>query len=356
MAEVPTTRRLDGAVAGTRSEPPTSRLAPAVATVRNAIRRAIRQLTAAEGGPSPRRVLVACSGGPDSLALAAGAAFVAPRLGIVCGLVTVDHQLQEGSGERAEAVSSWADSAGFQPALRVKVDVAGRPGGPEAGARAARYEALSKAAHDYGASAVLLGHTRDDQAETMLLALARGGGPRGLAAMPVRRDLDGMILLRPLLDVRRDETRAACVALGLTPWNDPHNTDPAYARSRVRAALPQLVQALGPGLVDNLARTAALFATDNAALDALAERALCAARDGDRLSTSRLGPEPTATRTRVLRRFAGELGAMALTQRHIAAMDALVCHWHGQGPVALPGGIWIARQGGWLCRTDAPAK
>jgi tRNA(Ile)-lysidine synthase len=291
---------------------------------------------------------VACSGGPDSLALAAAAAFVAPRLGLTCGLVTVDHQLQEGSAERANQVVEWARQANLDHPHAVTVDVRGRPGGPEAAARSARYEALCAAAHQSGAGTVLLGHTRDDQAETVLLALARGGGPRGLAGMPAHRDLDGITFLRPLLGLRRATTRAACAALGLTPWDDPHNADPTFARSRLRAALPQLVQLLGDGLVDNLARAAALSAADTAALDALAEVAAAEAGDGCALSAATLAGQPAAIRTRVLRRFARDLGARALSERHITALDALVCQWHGQGPVALPGGVWVERRDGML--------
>jgi tRNA(Ile)-lysidine synthase len=307
-------------------------------------------------------VLVACSGGADSLALAAATAFVAPRLGLTAGLVTVDHGLQDGSAARARQVASWASAAGFEHIEVATVEVAGLPGGPEAAARTARYAALSAAAERFGAPTVLLGHTRDDQAETVLLALARGAGPRGLAGMPYRRG----VFVRPLLDVARADTRKACAALGLATWEDPHNTDPAYARSRVRAeALPALIAALGPAVVDNLARTATQLAADNSALDALAVHALAAARssglaaDGlaaDGLATAVLRDLPGAVRTRVLHAWARELGApgSALSHRHVAALDALVQNWHGQGPTTLPGGIVVGRRAGSLVRADEP--
>jgi tRNA(Ile)-lysidine synthase len=310
-------------------------LAPPVAAIRTAVRQALRDVEGA--------VLVACSGGADSLALAAATAFVAPRLGRKAGLISVDHGLQPGSAERAKEVAGWGAQAGLSPAEAVPVTVAGRPGGPEAAAREARYEALVAAARRLGAPAVLLGHTRDDQAETVLLALARGAGPRGLAGMPTRRTVSGVTLLRPLLDISREETRQACAALGLTPWADPHNVDPAYARARVRAtALPALVAALGPGVVANLARSARLIAADVAALDALA----AATRTGDgELGVPALAELPAAVRTRVLHRWALELGAPAgaLSHRHVDALDALVVDWHGQGPVHLPGGITVVR-------------
>ncbi|MCW3813134.1 tRNA lysidine(34) synthetase TilS [Micromonospora sp. DR5-3] len=371
-------------------------LAPPVAAVRLAVRRALTGL------PGDGPVLVACSGGADSLALAAATAFVAPRLGRRAGLVTVDHGLQPGSAERAEAVARWARERGLDPVEAVPVRVDGRTGGPEAAAREARYEALVGAGHRHSAAAVLLGHTRDDQAETVLLALARGAGPRGLAGMPERRELAGVPLLRPLLDVSREDTRKACAALGLTPWDDPHNADPAYARARVRAdVLPALVRALGPGVVDNLARTARLVAADTAALDALAAAALAApapvepaagaaasgpepsaraevrpgaaptpaggsapapsstdgatvirpvrAAEGG-LSVAALAALPAAVRTRVLHAWARGLGASpgALSHRHVAALDALVTDWHGQGPVHLPGGLPVIRRDGRL--------
>ena len=313
-----------------------ARIPAAVAAVRQAVRRAL---------PPSGPVLVACSGGADSLALAAAARFVGgPRV----GLVTVDHGLQDGSDRRARDVAGWAREAGFDPVEVATVDVTGRPGGPEAAARAARYAALSDVAGRTGAVAVLLGHTRDDQAETVLLALARGAGPRGLAGMPRRKGL----LLRPLLDVARADTRKACAALGLVPWDDPHNVDPAYARSRVRgSALPALVEALGPAVVANLARSAQQIATDNAALDALAAEAL---PGRDVLDIPDLSGLADAIRTRVLHAWAKQLGVpgAALSHRHVAALDALVTDWHGQGPAFLPGGIRVARVNGQLVRVS----
>ncbi|HEU4347994.1 MAG TPA: tRNA lysidine(34) synthetase TilS [Actinoplanes sp.] len=322
-----------------------ARIPPAVAAVRLAVRRALAEL------PAGGCVLVACSGGADSLALASATAFVAPRLGLTHGLVTVDHGLQAGSDERAAEVAAWADKVGFVPAEVLAVEVAGRPGGPEAAARTARYQALAGAARRHRAVAVLLGHTEDDQAETVLLALARCAGPRGLAGMPRRRDL----LLRPLLDVSRADTRRACAALGLTPWDDPHNTDPAYARSRVRHdVLPALIAALGPAVVGNLARTAAQLAGDNAYLDHIAATALAESRTANGLDLEKLSGMPSAVRTRVLHAWARELGASgsALSHRHVQAMDALVTDWHGQGPASLPGGLRVARRGAELTHRE----
>ena len=204
----------------------------------------------------------------------------------------------------------------------------------------------------WDAAAVLLGHTRDDQAETVLLALARGAGPRGLAGMPVRRDRDRVPLLRPLLEIDRAQTRAACAAAGLVPWEDPQNADPDFTRVRLRTrVLPALVEALGPGAVRNLARSARMIAADNAVLDGAASAALDTVRNIDGgLAVDGLAGLPDAVRTRVLHAWARELGAApaALSQRHVTALDALVTAWRGQGPVHLPGAIRVRRHGGTL--------
>lgn len=318
-------------------------LSPPVAAVRVAVRRALLAV------PAGRPVLVACSGGPDSLALAAAVAFVAPRLGLRAGLITVDHGLQADSARVAEEVRRWAGGAGFDPVEVATVRVADRPGGPEAGAREARYEALVDAARRLDASAVLLGHTRDDQAETVLLGLARGSGARSLAGMaPVAG-----LLRRPLLGVPRATTAAACVASGLRPWHDPHNDDPAYGRVRVRhEVLPVLEEALGPGVTEALARTAGLLRADADALDALANdlAATAVRREGGELQceVAVLEEEPAALRSRVLRQAALAAGCRAtdLSAVHVAAVDALITDWRGQRWIDLPQGIRAVRRAG----------
>lgn len=323
-----------------------ARIPAPVAAVRTAVRRML---------PPAGLVLVACSGGADSLALAAAARFAGVSAGLVevglvkVGLVTVDHGLQAGSDDRARDVAAWASAEGFDPVVIETVSVAGLPGGPEAAARTARYAALTAAAERTGAVAVLLGHTRDDQAETVLLALARGAGPRGLSGMPARRG----IFLRPLLDVARSDTRKACAALGLVPWEDPHNSDPAFARARVRsAALPAVVASLGPAVVANLARSAGLIAADNEALDSQAGAVLAGV--GDRVTVSDISELPDAVRRRVLHGWARRLGSSgsALSHRHVEALDALVTAWRGQGAVHLPGGIVVERRSGALVRVS----
>jgi tRNA(Ile)-lysidine synthase len=337
---------------------------PAVAAVRHAVRASLTGLVPGE------LVLAACSGGADSLALAAAAAFEAPRAGLRAGGVIIDHGLQPGSSELTGKVAATLTGLGLDPVLAEAVTVA-RPGdagayqGPEAAARAARYAALDAAAAAAGAAAILLGHTLDDQAETVLLGLARGSGARSLAGMSGRSGG----YLRPLLQVRRTQTRAACTALGLQPWDDPHNRDPAFTRVRVRQDLmPALESALGPGVAEALARTARLLRADADALDLQAahEAARIRAADSEVAATAggargwpaaALAELPAAIRHRILRMAALEAGcpAGALTERHIARLDELVVGWHGQRWADLPGRVRCLRRYGRLLFTVTEA-
>jgi len=283
-------------------------------------------------------VLVAVSGGADSLALAAATAFEAPRQGLRAGAVVVDHGLQQGSARAAGQAAQTCRELSLDPVVLTAVRVPPSGQGPEAAAREARYAALAEAADQAGAGAVLLGHTRDDQAETVLLALARGSGTRSLAGMAAVRDR----WHRPLLGVPRATTHAACAALGLAPFDDPHNADASYTRVRARALLPVLERELGPGVVSGLARSAELARDDADALDALA---LAAFDDlGRELQVRALVGLVPALRRRVLRLAVAAAGGSALTSAHLAAVDALVTDWHGQGPVALPGGLSATRR------------
>ena len=313
---------------------------PAVAEVRSAVRRCLGEF--AEGD----LVLAACSGGADSLALAAALAHEGPRCGLRAGGVTVDHGLQPGSGDRAREVTRVLTGLGLKPVACLRAVVPAGPGngGPEAAARTARYTALADAAHRTGAVAVLLAHSRDDQAESVLLGLARGSGTRSLAGMPSRRGP----YRRPLLGVARATLRAACAALDLRPWDDPQNEDPAFARVRVRQrALPALEDALGPGITEALARSARQLQADAYVLEELAASQAERVRDGDGgWQADLLAGLPDAIRTRVLRQAAVGAGCPpgALTAGHIDALDALVTSWHGQRWADLPGGVRCQRQ------------
>lgn len=285
-------------------------------------------------------LVVACSGGPDSLALAAAAAVVARRRGSRLRAVVVDHGLQAGSAAVADAVVAQLDTLAV-PArvVSIQVDHSGR--GPEAEARDARYQALRDAAEP--GEQILLGHTLDDQAETVLLGLARGSGIRSLAGMPAQRGP----FVRPLLGVRRSVTVAACHEFGVQPWQDPHNRDPRFTRVRVRTTvLPTLERELGPGVIEALARSASLARVD---ADYLDELAATAARDldGPGLDAELLAGLPEALGARVLQTWLRDCGAEDVAAIHIQAVWALVIDWHGQVGVDLPG-VRISRIAGRL--------
>jgi tRNA(Ile)-lysidine synthase len=311
---------------------------PAVAATRVAVRAGLSSL------PSDALVLVACSGGADSLALAAATAFEAPRAGLRAGALVVDHALQPGSGDVAARAAAGCRALGLAPVHVLPVTVRAAGEGPEAAARTARYDALESAAAGLGADLVLLGHTRDDQAEQVLLGLARGSGARSLAGMPRRRGP----FARPLLEVPRATTEAACAAAGLEPWHDPHNADPAYRRVRARRLLATLERDLGPGVVPALARSADLLREDADLIDGLAREARRDLGDGP-LEAAALAALARPVRARVWRMVAMEAGvpAGALFAVHVDALDALVGRrWRGQGPVDLPGGLQARREGG----------
>ncbi|MFB6540103.1 tRNA lysidine(34) synthetase TilS [Streptomyces noursei] len=326
---------------------------PAVAAIRLAVRRVLHDVLnhhCAQDQHGAPLVLVACSGGADSMALASALAFEAPKLGVRAGGVTIDHGLQEGSDVRAAEVALRLRALKLDPVDVVSVEV-GRAGGPEAAARDARYAALDATADRHGASAVLLGHTRDDQAETVLLGLARGSGIRSLSGMAAAAGTNGRYR-RPFLDVDRQTARTACLIQALPVWDDPHNTDPAYTRSRLRhEGLPALEKCLGKGVVEALARTAQLSRDDADALDAWAAEAETAVVDeAGTLDVAGLFGLPPAVRRRVLRRAVIAAGSPAgsLFARHIEEVDRLITAWRGQGAINLPGRVGVRRQGGRL--------
>ena len=315
-------------------------LDPAVAAVRLAVRRTLADVAS-------DTVLVACSGGADSLALLAGTVFESRGRRRVVG-VTVDHGLQDGSAEHTSRVVAQMAVLGVDETASARVSVVAEGRGPEAAAREARYAVLSELAERSGAGTVLLGHTLDDQAETVLLGLTHGSGARSLAGM---RPGFGPFL-RPLLDVTRAQTEAACRALGIDFWVDPHNSDPRFTRSRVRhRVLPLLESELGPGVAATLARTAAQVREDAEALDELAttaHRRALGPQGG--LAVGVLVELPTAVRRRVLRTAAVQAGSPPgeLFRVHVLAMDELVTRWTGQKHVDLPGHRRVVRRDGEL--------
>ncbi len=309
-------------------------LSPAIAEIRLAVRSALADL------PEGSTVVVGLSGGADSLALAAATAFEAPKLGVRVGTLTVDHGLQSGSDAVAARAAKTAAALGLD-ALIVRVEV-GEEGGPEAAARDARYRVLKDAAADAGASAVLLGHTLDDQAETVLLGLARGSGAASLQGMaPVREDDDGLRWVRPLLAVRRETTRAFCTASDLEVWDDPHNAEQRFARVRVRdRVLPVLEAELGPGIAEALARTAEQLREDAEAFDEMIhetiEDIVEHAEAGISVSVAALAANPAALRNRIIRLVVDSEFGVSLTRLQTLEVARLATDWSGQGPIDLP--------------------
>ncbi|MEE1621408.1 tRNA lysidine(34) synthetase TilS [Zafaria sp. Z1313] len=366
-----------------------------VAAVRNALRAALSgddagssfrpPLTGVPGNdagapsrPDGPDVLVACSGGADSLALAAAAGFLARTEGLRAGAVVVDHGLQAGSAEAADRAAGQLGGLGLDPVLLLRADVA-EPGTEEQ-ARSARYAAFEDALRSSGARLVLLGHTLDDQAEQVLLGLARGSGTRSVAGMPTRRGP----YLRPLLAIRRQQTEAVCRHEGLDYWEDPSNRERTALRNRVRLdVLPFLEDALGPGLAEALARTAALAGRDADHLDAEADAALArvlvqpaeppgvgapgsgasrpaaSAPDAAGLpgsATEAPGPGSAvvldldalrllgpALRSRVLRLAAVRAGGETPTLERTAALERLAAGTGSAGPVQLAGHVRARR-------------
>jgi tRNA(Ile)-lysidine synthase len=310
------------------------------------------------GAGYPHHVLVACSGGPDSLALAAVAAYFARRghvdgHPVTVGAVVVDHQLQEGSGQVAAHTAEVLQNLGLAPVEIRAVTVAGTGMGPEAAARDARHEALEAAAAGQGAEAILLGHTLDDQAEQVLLGLARGSGTRSLAGMRPARG----ILLRPFLGLRRADTEEICEVEELDPWHDPTNTDPSFARSRTRTeVLPHLEEKLGPGVAESLARTASILQLDADYLEDVAEAtfASLAERNGPEVSLPEeaLRALAPAIRFRVIAKAAADVGGQQPSYKRLLAAEALLRRQGSAGPVELPGGVSAYRLS--LAQLDAP--
>jgi tRNA(Ile)-lysidine synthase len=320
-------------------------MSTALLELRNAVRPFLENLTAGDCA------LVAVSGGADSLALAYALIKEAPDLAINLIAVTVDHQLQSGSADQAAKVQAELKAMGYQEVIIEKVSV-NEKSGLEADARTARYAALDAVAHAYGATQVFLGHTRDDQAETVLLGLARGSGTRSLAGMAV---INGKYA-RPFLQLTREQTVQACQEAKLNPWNDPHNENAKFSRVRVRnSVLPVMESEIGPGIAAALARSAAILRDDADALDEMAQ-AVISRIDLKDLDCAALAELPRAIRSRVLRAAIYAAGAPSgtLSADHLSAVESLVTSWHGQGEVSLPGGVKVARISGRLSLLARP--
>ena len=284
-------------------------------------------------------VLVGLSGGADSLSLLKCALHVGSERTISVGAVIIDHQLQAESANTSNRVAGIARELGADPVLVINVDVAKGPssGGMEAAARNARRIAFNNVLTEHKAKAILLGHTLEDQGETVLLGLARGSGARSLSGMRAKEG----IYRRPFLGITRQIVRDEVADLDV--FEDTHNSDLKYSRVRVRnLVLPVMETQLGPGVTQALARSADLLRDDADALDALARFEIT--RVGDDVNL--LGALPRAIRTRVIRQLAITNGCPIndLTRDHVLAVDALLTNWHGQGALNLPGAVSVERR------------
>jgi len=291
-------------------------------------------------------VLVGCSGGADSLALAWTALVVGKRLELKIGAVIVDHQLIPESNSVALNAKKQCEELGIEEVIIKKVNVEQTHEGLEAAARIARYEAFENVLHETNAQAILLAHTQDDQAETVLMRLTRGSGAKSLSGMA---QVSGKYL-RPFLHLRKKLVHDSLDLIGLKAWQDPANTDHQFLRVKVRLELmPKIIEVLGESAISSLDKTSQLLRLDNQALEELAQQFFESQKDvkTNGLEISELEKLPEAIRTRVLRICAIASGVHPgpFSFEHIEAIDALVKNWHGQGNVDLPGFIQATRVG-----------
>ena len=322
------------------------------------VRRAVRENWDLAGLVEGDLVLVAVSGGADSMALAAAAVFEGGRFGIRVGAVVVEHGLQEITRQVAPEVAERLGALGLSPAEVVSITVPVGPGagGLEAAAREGRYAALETASKKLGAKHVLLGHTQNDQAETVLLGLARGSGLKSIAGMT---PVDGR-WLRPLLGITRATTEAACADQGIEVWNDPANESADFTRVRVRkTALPVLEAELGGGIVQSLARTAELVQEDLAFLEAQSEAAF---KSVAKLSATKiiigvtdLVALPAPLRSRVVHKSLSLFGA-TISKIHVDQVMQLVTNWHGQKELTVPGARVVRQDGQLILKSTKTLK
>ena len=294
-------------------------------------------------------VLVGCSGGADSLALAWTTLVVGKRLELKTGVIIVDHQLFPESNSVALNAKKQCEDLGIEEVIIKKVNVEHNHEGLEAAARIARYEAFENVLHETNAQAILLAHTQDDQAETVLMRLTRGSGAKSLSGMA---QVSGKYI-RPFLHLRKKLVHDSLDLIGLKAWQDPANTDHQFLRVKVRHELmPKIVEVLGESAISSLDKTSQLLRLDNQALEELAHQFFDSQKDvkTNGLEISELEKLPEAIRTRVLRIFAIASGVHPgpFSFEHIEAIDALVKNWHGQGNVDLPGFIQATRVNGSL--------
>lgn len=309
-----------------------------ITKARSAVRRSLELLNPGD------HVIVAVSGGADSLLLAHCLVIEGAELALTIHGVVIDHQLQENSSEVARDAERALHQLGFTSVEVIRVDVE-KQDGIEADARRARYGALNSYAEKVRARAIFLGHNQDDLAESVLLGLTQGAGTKSLAGMAER---DGMYF-RPFLTISREEVIAACAEAKINYWSDPHNEDSRFTRVKIRKEIiPFLESEMGPGIKEALARSARIFREDSDALDTLTDEIFATIADPSSIEISLLEPLPSAVRKRVIRRALARVGVARVTSEQLNWVDGLVSQWRGQGEVALPAGVTARRESGRL--------
>jgi tRNA(Ile)-lysidine synthase len=314
------------------------RLSPAQGLIRLAVRNCLTSNT-----KPGQKLLIAVSGGADSLALAAACEFEAKKLGLKIAAAVIDHSLQKDSDKIAARTAKTLASLGFEEVIVKKVSV-GKAGGPEAAARTARYSALETLRQQTRSHFIVLGHTCSDQAETVLLGLVRGSGSKSLSGMSEKTGL----LLRPLLVVDRATTEAFCKDSGIKYWLDPQNKDEKFLRVMIRKhVLPFLEKQLGGSVAASLVRTSDQLREDNAYLESLADKSFKkhakVSASGISFDAQLIGKLPSAILHRVFKKALDGFGSES-SRTHVLAVSDLILSWHGQKPLALPG-VRVVRKG-----------
>jgi tRNA(Ile)-lysidine synthase len=318
--------------------PPRKRLSVAQGTVRHELRQLLTEHT-----KPGQKLLVAVSGGADSMALAAALEFEAKKLKLQISAAVIDHSLQKNSSKIAKQTADALVNLGYQQVVIESVQVA-KVGGPEAAAREARYSALEKIRKQTKSDFVLLGHTQSDQAETVLLGLVRGSGAKSLSGMSPRTGT----LLRPLLGIERSTTEQFCKDSGIRFWIDPQNSDTRFVRVMIRKkVLPFLEKHLGVGISKNLVKTGDQLREDEIYLSQVSNKAFrkISKSSGSTLSfaagdLAKLSP---AILNRVIK-IALDSFEKESSRVHVLAVADLVLSWHGQKPLSLPG-VRVERKG-----------
>ena len=314
------------------------RLSPAQGLIRLAVRNCLTSNT-----KPGQKLLIAVSGGADSLALAAACEFEAKKLGLKIAAAVIDHSLQKDSDKVAAQTAKTLAALGFEEVVVKKIAV-GKAGGPEAAARTARYTALETLRQKTKSNFVVLGHTSSDQAETVLLGLVRGSGSKSLSGMSEKSG----VLLRPLLGIERATTEAFCKDSGIKYWSDPQNKDEKFLRVMIRKhVLPFLEKQLGGSVAASLVRTSDQLREDNSYLESQADKSFkkYAKVSGSGISFDAKAIEklPAAILNRVIKKALDGFGSES-SRTHVLAVSDLVLSWHGQKPLALPG-VRVVRKG-----------